>query len=149
MSNIFQVNTAKVSQETIDGEVMIINLDEGYYYSLINTGAEIWEQIEQGLSKEQITSKLLEKYDSSKEEIEVGVNALIKDLEKEEIILSVSNSGTNHHDNANLQVTENGNLEKTPFEFPKLQKYTDMQDLLTLDPIHDVDETGWPNPKQV
>jgi hypothetical protein len=26
-----------------------------------------------------------------------------------------------------------------------LHRYTDMQDLIVLDPIHDVDETGWPN----
>jgi hypothetical protein len=26
-----------------------------------------------------------------------------------------------------------------------LHKYTDMEELLLLDPIHDVDETGWPN----
>jgi hypothetical protein len=28
---------------------------------------------------------------------------------------------------------------------PVLNKYTDMQDLLLLDPIHEVDERGWPN----
>lgn len=27
---------------------------------------------------------------------------------------------------------------------PKLDIYTDMQELLLLDPVHDVDETGWP-----
>jgi hypothetical protein len=27
---------------------------------------------------------------------------------------------------------------------PKLEKYTDMEDLLLLDPIHDVQEVGWP-----
>ena len=31
------------------------------------------------------------------------------------------------------------------FEKPVLQKYSDMQDLLLLDPIHEVDEMGWPN----
>jgi len=31
------------------------------------------------------------------------------------------------------------------FEKPKLQKFTDMQDLLLLDPIHEVDEAGWPH----
>ena len=30
------------------------------------------------------------------------------------------------------------------FERPKLGKYTDMQDLLLADPIHEVDEQGWP-----
>jgi hypothetical protein len=27
---------------------------------------------------------------------------------------------------------------------PVLEKYTDMQELLLLDPIHDVEEAGWP-----
>ncbi len=33
------------------------------------------------------------------------------------------------------------------FEPPKLAKYTNMSDLLMLDPVHDVDEQGWPNRK--
>jgi hypothetical protein len=28
---------------------------------------------------------------------------------------------------------------------PTLTVYADMQDLFQLDPIHDVDETGWPS----
>jgi hypothetical protein len=28
-----------------------------------------------------------------------------------------------------------------------LQKFTDMQELLLLDPIHEVDERGWPHRK--
>jgi hypothetical protein len=27
-----------------------------------------------------------------------------------------------------------------------LNKYSDMQELLLLDPIHDVDDAGWPKP---
>ena len=38
--------------------------------------------------------------------------------------------------------------EKLAYEHPVLQKYTDMEDLLLLDPIHDVDEAGWPARKQ-
>ena len=30
------------------------------------------------------------------------------------------------------------------FEAPRLEKYTDMQDLVLLDPVHEVDEQGWP-----
>ena len=33
---------------------------------------------------------------------------------------------------------------KEPFRAPQIRAYTDMQDLLMIDPIHDVDETGWP-----
>ena len=35
-----------------------------------------------------------------------------------------------------------------PLAAPVLNKYSDMQDLLLLDPIHDVDEeAGWPTNK--
>ena len=39
------------------------------------------------------------------------------------------------------------NGQRAPFVAPVLQKHTDMQDLLLLDPIHEVDETGWPSLK--
>ena len=32
-----------------------------------------------------------------------------------------------------------------PYESPCLESYTDMEDLLLLDPIHDVGKTGWPD----
>jgi hypothetical protein len=35
----------------------------------------------------------------------------------------------------------------TPARFvePALNKYTDMQELLLLDPVHEVSEAGWPS----
>jgi hypothetical protein len=39
---------------------------------------------------------------------------------------------------------ENGAAAQ-PYQEPKLGKYTDMQELLLLDPVHEVDEAGWPN----
>ena len=41
-------------------------------------------------------------------------------------------------------------IEHPPVEFPAdyappaMSKYTDMEDLLLLDPVHEVDEVGWP-----
>lgn len=49
--------------------------------------------------------------------------------------------------NSNMDSTT-PNPDKLHFEEPIFHKYTDMEDLLLLDPIHDVDETGWPKPHQ-
>jgi hypothetical protein len=35
-------------------------------------------------------------------------------------------------------------VAKKPFTDPVIEIYTDLQDLLLLDPIHDVDDRGWP-----
>ena len=37
-----------------------------------------------------------------------------------------------------------GQAVKTPFVRPVLQKFTDMQDILLLDPIHEANDMGWP-----
>ena len=34
---------------------------------------------------------------------------------------------------------------KLPFVAPKLETYTDMQDIILLDPVHKVDSRGWPH----
>ena len=36
---------------------------------------------------------------------------------------------------------------RQPYSPPVLNSYTDMEELLLLDPIHDVDQAGWPMPK--
>jgi hypothetical protein len=36
---------------------------------------------------------------------------------------------------------------RTPFMPPELEVFTDMKDLLLLDPIHAIGEAGWPNKK--
>ncbi|BAQ65151.1 PqqD family protein [Geminocystis sp. NIES-3709] len=149
MDNSFQINTKKIAEETIDGEVMIINLDEGYYYSLLDTGADIWNGIKNGLSYQEIISDLSKRYFCSQKEIEISVENLIAQLVEEDIILSLPKVRSQSKTNYSLSAEGNENIEKLEFKIPQLQKYTDMQDLLTLDPIHDVDETGWPNSKQV
>ena len=35
---------------------------------------------------------------------------------------------------------------KAAFEAPRLERYTDMKDYFLLDPIHEVDTAGWPQP---
>jgi len=42
----FRVNSPTVVSETVDGEVIMIHLDTGNYYSLRSTGSLIWDAIE-------------------------------------------------------------------------------------------------------
>ena len=47
----FRVNTPNVTHETIDGEAVIINLDSGNYYSLVEVGSFIWGLLEKELPR--------------------------------------------------------------------------------------------------
>lgn len=137
----YKINVPKIVHETIDGETVILNLDSGNYYSLIGIGADIWDDLKKGTAVDHILAKAHRDYIGDKEDIEAAINNFLLELMEENLTSPyTSNNGpTSVHE----ALPQN---DKTTFHAPKLNKYTDMQDLLLLDPIHDVDDNeGWPN----
>jgi len=43
-----KINEPNIVHENIDGETVILNLDSGNYYSIVDVGADIWNYIEKG-----------------------------------------------------------------------------------------------------
>ena len=70
------------------------------------------------------------------------MNELVAKLQDENLIVAVTDEAITPA--GVIADLFKGNTDAT-FEAPKLSKYTDMEQLLLLDPVHDVDETGWPN----
>ena len=138
----FRVNSPNVLHEIIDGEAVLVNLESGSYYSIDKVGAMIWESIENGISLNQIIESIASQYDGNFNDIEKGVQELFAQLQQEQLIVPGEPPQSNGQ-NPSVNSEVNGSMP--PFEPPVLHKYTDMEDLLLLDPIHDVDESGWPN----
>jgi hypothetical protein len=140
----FRVNTPTVTHETIDGEAVIINLDSGNYYSLVEVGSFIWGLVEKEASANEVQNLVRQSYQGDAGDIDRGVHELLSQLQQENLIVPVDGAG----DAIDLTqaLPANNNHKKPSFSPPLLQKYSDMQELLLLDPIHDVDETGWPKP---
>lgn len=139
MSNVaYRINTPKVVHETIEGEVVIINLDSGAYYSLDQAGAGLWAELERGVGVDDLARYLEAHYAADAAEAATAVQALVAALETEGLVRPAGPATT-------PATYQNGHRQ--PFIAPALQKHTDMQDLLLLDPIHEVDETGWPSVK--
>lgn len=138
----FRVNTPTVTHETIDGEAVIINLDSGNYYSLVEVGSFIWGLVEKGASASDIQNLVLRTYQGNTQDIDRGVHELLTQLQQENLIVPVQGTGETL-DLTQAVPSDNGH-EKPSFTAPMLHKYSDMQELLLLDPIHDVDDAGWP-----
>ena len=138
----FKINSPDVINETIEGESVIINLNSGFYYSLDHVGAEIWESLVQQLSVEAITANLIHRYEASADEIKKAVSELINQLSEEELIVPMPEQELIRTGVSNAAEQSS---EPEPFKKPVLNKFGDMQDLLLLDPIHEVDEAGWPH----
>src|SRR4051812_37980998 len=118
----------RVVSETIDGEVVAIDLESGRYYSLEGPAARAWEAIQAGRDLEGIVTAVAAEASVEEDEARADVAAFLAELEAEGLLVS-------------------GNGDGPPAPGPGrvalvLNRYTDMQDLIVLDPIHDVDETG-------
>lgn len=147
-SEKFRVNSPQVVHEMIDGEVVIVNLKKGDYYSLVKAGADIWNSIILGLSKSEIVDAVCKRYEGDRATIEFAIDTFIEQLQQEEMISLDKTLGSVAASSAEGNTATPEVKEKQVFEAPSLQKYTDMEELLALDPIHDVDEEqGWPRAK--
>lgn len=138
--DVFRINQPAVISEVIDGEAIIVNLDTGAYFSLRDTGCTIWSLIEEGASLSQVVEQMVRQYDGGADVIEAGVQAFCAELQAENLIVA-------HNGPAQTLAQPPAGGERPRFRAPLLEKYTDMADLLLLDPIHEVDELGgWPHP---
>ena len=142
----FRVNTPTVTHETIDGEAVIINLDSGNYYSLVDVGSVVWGLVEKGASASEINTQILQAYEGNATDIDQGVQELLAELQDENLIVPVDGAEAVEVAEFNDVSPSNNGHQKPLFNSPMLHKYSDMQELLLLDPIHDVDEAGWPKP---
>lgn len=140
--SFYKINIDAIAHETIDNEVVMVNLKNGSYYSLDKVGAAVWNYIDKGISQKRIVGLITNQYFGENSKIEVSIAKLFAELKKEELII-LSDSVNNNTTDKDISF-DSLEIEKKHFEKPVLQKFTDMQDLLLLDPIHDVDEMGWP-----
>jgi len=138
----FKMKEPAVASETIEGEVVVINLETGNYFSLRKEAAEVWEMMENGWSAEAVAAALQRRYSTAEAEIDAAIQTFFETLVEEGLVVSVEGP-----DVPAFAIEQAVLSERPAFIPPVLNKYTDMQELLFLDPIHEVDESGWPNLK--
>ena len=144
MSETYRINSQDIMHETIDGEVVIVNLDSGAYYAFDGSGQYIWDRLSQdGATQEQLIAELAPQFAASASEISAGVKAFFSQLLQEGLIEGCVESSA---DGATALVVE-ASAAPAAFVAPNLSKYTDMEALLLADPIHEVEPAGWPHVK--
>lgn len=127
-SDRFQRDSENVAAKVMDGEAVIINLANGMYYSMDNTGAVTWAMIAAGCSLDEVATALAGRYDVSRERALADVDRLVGELLAESLLVPAG------HGLAALHAEEDPSGGKLPYEPPILNAYRDMGDLLALDP---------------
>jgi len=120
--------TNEIAAKVIDGEAIIINLTNGYYYSMQGAGALIWGAIQQQCRLDVLAQTLNRRYDVSLEAASADIDVLVKQLMHEGLVtlLDVEAPQTT--------MEEFDSDEKLPYTPPVLQKYGDMAHFFAVDP---------------
>jgi hypothetical protein len=122
-----------------------MDLKSGNYYSTEHVGSVLWSGIEQGKTYGQLLDILRATFETLPEDLAAAIDSFIDELIAHELVREAPTESrcarSDQFGLAQINVMRG-------FRAPVLNVYTDMKDLLLLDPIHDVDEVGWPTPKQ-
>jgi len=139
--NFFRILAPEVTFEDFGSEILIIDLKTGHYHSVRGSGVHLWRLLNAGQSMESCAEKMKQFYRTDATQIENDTNHFLLELEQAGLIARLPQGG----------IPTEAALEGPREEYgkPTIDSYGDLQDLLLLDPIHEIaPEAGWPKRRE-
>ena len=131
----YALNEEKMFADITDGIAIIINSDTGVYYGMNPLGTAVFEKLIQGADSNDILSAL-KALANVPDDIAAKLEKFIAELSAKGLIIPAT--GNNKSICFNTDISTENNFEMT------LNEYSDAQELLMADPIHEIkEETGW------
>jgi hypothetical protein len=133
----YAFNNADFAFETFANEVVALNVVEGTYFAFGGSSSDIWNALANRQPVAAIVDATAARYGVPVELVEQELGNFIEKLTAERILLEAQPTDE--------PIALHGSAAARGFQPFSFEKHADMEDLLTLDPIHDVDpERGWP-----
>ena len=130
----YKLNEDKMFADITDNAAVIINSETGVYYGFNELGTEIYSNLENGVSSENVLKKLETLTENAEEQFKNYINFVL-----EHEIMLPSDVGD---DGAEAVISEA--IARECGFIIKADEYLDAQELLLADPIHEVKEdAGW------
>jgi hypothetical protein len=133
----YRIRTPQVACQTLEGESVLLSFESGCYYSTEGIGSVIIRLLEQRVTVVEIVGHVARIGAAEPGEVGATVGAFLAELEREGLVALDSGA-------APTAWTPPPWPDADVTWPPTLQKFSDLQELLLLDPIHDSGEAGWP-----
>lgn len=133
---MYKLNDEKMFYDMAEGQAIVINFTSGMYYGTSSLGSAVLDALLSGASVNAALNAV-KALPGCPEDIDAQMDAFIKALFDKEVIVEIDGEG---NDTVNIDASAlNDGFVLTVDEF------TEVQDLIMADPVHDVDvEQGWP-----
>jgi hypothetical protein len=132
-----RTNAPRFVDETVDGEVLIMDMIKGTYFSCVGASTVAFNALKDGANPDDIAAAFADAFDRRVDEMREAVDGFAADLRGEEIMILDSANGVA---SSTIAISTNG-VEYEPLQ---IERFDDLADLILLDPVHDVSEAGWP-----
>jgi hypothetical protein len=131
------VRRPDVIDEVFDGEAVIVNLRTGRYFAFDAAATQVWQAVVAGTSWPALADDIAAAAGATPAGVQPVVARFLGELLTHELIAA---------DGALPDAPAPDDAGDAAVPVPSLQVFSDMEDLLLLDPIHDIDldGTGWP-----
>jgi len=133
----YSIGHADIAHQRVEDEVIVVNLQTGAYFSLRQVAADAWDLLVGGTDVAVAAELVAGRYAVTVEQVAADLAPFVGRL-LEDGLVALTNAASD------------GAVDLPPvaagvtYKVPTLDKYDDMEELLLLDPIHEVDEAGWP-----
>jgi hypothetical protein len=140
----FGVPSRRVAADVVDDEVVIVDLETGSYYTTEGAGCDAWRLLAAGVSVAETTAALRSRYVDDGE-IEEYVAALVAAFTGKGLLVPATGPSDETVDLGPVRGLLAPVSDPAPFAAVDVVAFDDMQSLLLLDPVHEVDDRGWPH----
>lgn len=132
----FRTDVPDTASELFDDEVVIAHYGTGLYFSVAGSGALVWQGLRHGLTVAETIDWLAGHFTADAAAIPAQVEAFVATLVEKQLLIEVA-----ERDKAG----ELPAIALAAWQAPVAESFDDLQELLLLDPVHDVTEAGWPH----
>ena len=135
----YRIASTNLYSRNFGDEVLIVDTESGRYFSLRGCAVDIWSLIESGVKVNDIIAELGRRYEGAPEEVGAAMHRCLDDL--------LVNNLVREAEAGSGEITvSSGSTPRQSLMAPIVERFTDMENLLLLDPIHNVSDMGWPQP---
>lgn len=131
-------NNARVSAEVFETEVVVIHFLNGTYFSLRGASMTLWAWLQTGADEATLAELLAARYGLADEQGRAEAAKVLARLKQFDLVVESGKPAPSRDAYAMGAGPAN-------FEEPVVEIFEDLQELIAIDPVHEVDPLqGWP-----
>ncbi len=136
MSQIRFADTGRFPNDTIDGETVLIDSSKGHLFLFTGIGPQLWQRLATGVSVDTLVEEISTRYGPT---AAAPTRSFFEALDQAQMLRNDPPPSATPAQPSSLVWPEN-------FESPAMEHYDQIADIISMDPIHEVDPAkGWPH----